>query len=751
MSLPTEVIETKNPTESSMLALPFLFRAGLNLNFVDKSSFANKLSNEEVIDFQPLSAWLKAKDKENLDSPRIFAIKKLFIAKAMIVQLYLMHLKGHFHGHLDLDCFIFNEKYGYLKLIYSKKEKVESLKITRARIERFLIYSDSVRVKVSTNPMDQTKSSSELQDDFKNLVTCIEEVFGSSENFEEGIEVQQLLNFLTKLNQIATNKHPTQAAKKTSHKASNEQLNEQPDLMQAMNDAISELNKIRKGMLGYSEKILVTPIKEKDRTQIRGLDINGIQGSDSKRDSEHRQLETKLKMESFAKAQPIVAEKVDVAHLEDPKEGLLYPKATLDKILKTEQENNTSNEKRQKIRKFRGRSGSNRHLTELEKTLGLNRSLIFYEDQKSQKIPVTLYSGDSAHLLGSGGNARVKIGFDEQNREWVAVRIEEFIYSKYPCESIYFETQTKKDLLLEEVLFKYLTRAEANVKELHHQGILRGCICRQIESFNLVRIKIYQIQNVLGRNLLDCRGRGRVLEIALQMVEAVQNLHRGNKVHCDIKLHNFMLNEKTGEIRLIDFEGIYTLNEHSESAFVPINHLIFTPDYAAPEIQGPKSDKISEEHAKKVIDPRPLIDGVKHAIISKKADVYSLGISLYQWFDCMVPFTSGQRYELNEIIKGMREEDQLKRWTLDKVQLALLEFSKKHGFEVPSEMPKKMVLKMNSEVPEEFPKKIAQQTLKDIPQQKLLLFAGNNTAQVLATIAQSDQSTAQSPVTFHME
>lgn len=104
------------------------------------------------------------------------------------------------------------------------------------------------------------------------------------------------------------------------------------------------------------------------------------------------------------------------------------------------------------------------------------------------------------------------------------------------------------------------------------------------------------------------------LQLFLQICEAVAYAHRHLVVHRDLKPDNIFVNEQ-GQIKLLDF-GIAKVLEENDSGFQTVlsdSPAPFTPQYAAPE-------QIAGEP------------------ITTSADVYALGVILYQMLSGRLPY-----------------------------------------------------------------------------------------------------------------
>ena len=112
------------------------------------------------------------------------------------------------------------------------------------------------------------------------------------------------------------------------------------------------------------------------------------------------------------------------------------------------------------------------------------------------------------------------------------------------------------------------------------------------------------------------------LRIAVQLAATVADIHAANIIHKDITSHNVVYNRDTGVCKLIDF-GIATRLRTEESKFQAPTALEGTLAYIAPEQTGRMNRSLDY-----------------------RADLYSLGVTLYELFTGTVPHYSTDALEL---------------------------------------------------------------------------------------------------------
>ncbi|MBE9226065.1 AAA family ATPase [Phormidium sp. LEGE 05292] len=112
------------------------------------------------------------------------------------------------------------------------------------------------------------------------------------------------------------------------------------------------------------------------------------------------------------------------------------------------------------------------------------------------------------------------------------------------------------------------------------------------------------------------------LPIAIHLAEILAQLHQQNIIHKDIKPHNILVNEKTSEVRLIDF-GISTRLSTESPTIDRINVLEGTLSYMSPEQTGRMNRSIDY-----------------------RTDFYSLGVTFYEMLTGQLPFPATDTLEI---------------------------------------------------------------------------------------------------------
>ncbi|MFM7163994.1 MAG: FHA domain-containing serine/threonine-protein kinase [Planctomycetaceae bacterium] len=152
---------------------------------------------------------------------------------------------------------------------------------------------------------------------------------------------------------------------------------------------------------------------------------------------------------------------------------------------------------------------------------------------------------------------------------------------------------------------------------LNHPGIIRT---HRLASTGAVHYLVMDlVRGISLHEIVALRGPlkfGIVCDIGMQAATALHAAHQAGIIHRDIKPANFLL-ENDGTVRVLDF-GLAMIEDSAEDEFslsMVFGHdCLGTPDYISPE---------------QSLDSRR---------VDARADVYSLGATLYVAFTARVPF-----------------------------------------------------------------------------------------------------------------
>jgi serine/threonine protein kinase len=211
--------------------------------------------------------------------------------------------------------------------------------------------------------------------------------------------------------------------------------------------------------------------------------------------------------------------------------------------------------------------------------------------------------------LGQGGMGAVYLARQVRPSRNVAVKI------LHP-------NHTVDDQLYDEFLARFQREADV-IARLEHVNIMP--IYEYGEHNNIPYLVMPYLTGGSLRDLLAKNGSLSLTEATTYIEQAASALdyaHSHGVIHRDLKPANFLLHAD-GRLVLADF-GIARIIENSDSGIMALTHtgtIVGTPDYMAPEMaQG---------------DP-----------IDYRADIYELGIVLYQMLTGHVPFSGSSPYAI---------------------------------------------------------------------------------------------------------
>ena len=162
------------------------------------------------------------------------------------------------------------------------------------------------------------------------------------------------------------------------------------------------------------------------------------------------------------------------------------------------------------------------------------------------------------------------------------------------------------------VLVERFRREQEIGQELDHPGVVKTFDGEERSRLYMV---IEWVDGRLLRAILNEERKlpiERAIHFALQILDALDSMHKHGVVHRDLKPENIMVDGED-RIKLIDF-GIALREDARRLTFVDMSPTLGTPDYISPEqVKGQRGDQ--------------------------RSDIYSLGVMLYEMLTGEPPYT----------------------------------------------------------------------------------------------------------------
>ncbi len=216
------------------------------------------------------------------------------------------------------------------------------------------------------------------------------------------------------------------------------------------------------------------------------------------------------------------------------------------------------------------------------------------------EVMTTLEAGDMLDhyrleaVVGRGGMSTLFRATDLRNGRQVAVKV------PHP------------EMESDPVLLERFRREEEIGQQLDHPGVVKTYDGEERSRLYMV---IEWVEGRLLRAILNEQRKlpvERAVHFALEMCDALDDMHKHGVVHRDLKPENIMVDAED-RIKIIDF-GIAMKEDARRITHVTVTPALGTPDYISPEqVKGQRGDQ--------------------------RSDIYALGAMLYEMLTGQPPFT----------------------------------------------------------------------------------------------------------------
>lgn len=160
------------------------------------------------------------------------------------------------------------------------------------------------------------------------------------------------------------------------------------------------------------------------------------------------------------------------------------------------------------------------------------------------------------------------------------------------------------------------------IKQLNLNGVIKNYEFININNICAIAMEDFDgvpLGNIIKKKPLDVK---QFLKIAIQITQILDELHKQNIIHKDLNPENILINEKTGEVKIIDFSISSKISREIQVLTVP-EKLEGNLLYISPEQTGRMNRSIDY-----------------------RTDFYSLGVTFYQCLTAVPPFILGDPLEL---------------------------------------------------------------------------------------------------------
>ncbi|MBS4536106.1 Stk1 family PASTA domain-containing Ser/Thr kinase [Clostridium sp. D2Q-14] len=283
--------------------------------------------------------------------------------------------------------------------------------------------------------------------------------------------------------------------------------------------------------------------------------------------------------------------------------------------------------------------------------------------------------------IGGGGMALVYKAKCNLLNRYVAIKVlrKEFVNDEEFIEKFNRESQSAASL------------SHPNIVNIYDVGVEDNIYYIVMEYINGITLK----QHIKNKGKLSPL---EMLKISINIAKAINNAHKNNIIHRDIKPHNIMITEE-GQIKVTDF-GI--ARAVTSSTITQTNSMMGSVHYSSPE-------------------------QAKGRYTDVKSDIYSLGIVMYEMITGKLPFNgespiSVALMHIQDELKSPRELDDSIPLNIDKIIRKATEKEKSLRYENVEELLKDLELAKNN-LDEDV---IIMNNFEDSPTQVMPIIDNNN-------------------------
>ena len=223
-------------------------------------------------------------------------------------------------------------------------------------------------------------------------------------------------------------------------------------------------------------------------------------------------------------------------------------------------------------------------------------------------------------LLGVGGMGEVYLAQDSRLDRAVALKM--------------LPTEMASD---PERMGRFVREAKA-ASALKHPNVATIYEIGKSEEFHFIAMEYVEGQTLASRISGRPIDRGEIVDIAIQVADALDEAHAKGIMHRDIKAANLMVTPR-GQVKVLDFGLAKIARQEGEPAGIDVSTSIQT---APGRIMGTLQYMSPEQVLGKELDAR--------------TDLFSLGVVLYETTTGRLPFSGGQASEVTDRILHAQPE-----------------------------------------------------------------------------------------------